>query len=98
MNTYRGLLSLQRCLSRRLVTQAIRRPAAIPRLWRPTQPHPRPRQAPHFSTFTHRISAASEFADGAQLEEGFEEVDVELPSACPGCGVRLQLDDPDAPG
>ena len=27
-----------------------------------------------------------------------EEIEVSLPEVCPGCGVRLQLDDPDEPG
>lgn len=40
---------------------------------------------------THTTSAVGD-------SEGVEEIEVELPSHCPGCGVRLQLDDENAPG
>lgn len=43
--------------------------------------------------------SASSFAENQEInDELYEEIEIELPSHCPGCGVRLQQDDPDAPG
>ena len=33
-----------------------------------------------------------------ESSEMYEEEEIYLPERCPGCGVKLQLDDPDAPG
>ncbi len=37
-------------------------------------------------------------ADGAGLEAIARDVEAALPQYCAGCGIRLQRDDPDAPG
>jgi hypothetical protein len=37
---------------------------------------------------------------GSDREDAYEEVEEEvvLPETCPGCGVKIQIEDPDAPG
>ena len=46
------------------------------------------------------VSAGSDHlgADAGEYEGEEEYEEVALPEACPGCGVQLQIDDPDGPG
>eukprot|EP00890_Picochlorum_soloecismus_P002122 jgi/Picsp_1/2910/NSC_01135-R1_gtp binding protein len=56
-------------------------------------------QSMHVSSMKLVVSAVG---TGANMEgessEMYEEEEIYLPERCPGCGVKLQLDDPDAPG
>ena len=51
---------------------------------------------PYVTCRSTHIAHSGAFEEG--IPEGYEEVEVELPEKCPGCGVKLQIDDPDAPG
>ena len=44
------------------------------------------------------LRATSQTPDGLQPGELYEEVEIELPAHCPGCGVRLQQDHEEKPG
>ncbi|KAG7671412.1 hypothetical protein Ndes2526A_g02061 [Nannochloris sp. 'desiccata'] len=44
------------------------------------------------------MKAASQLPEGVAADEMYEEVEIELPSHCGGCGVRLQDEDPEGPG
>lgn len=66
-----------------------------------SQCNPIPSISPHIPTrWFSRAGrlAASSSVDAQPDGEQYEEVEIELPSHCPGCGVRLQLDNQNAPG
>jgi ribosome biogenesis GTPase A len=44
------------------------------------------------------ITSATSTPDNAPLTPSIEELDVELPSHCAGCGIGLQTDNPSSPG
>ena len=48
--------------------------------------------------WSSKIRAASQLPEGLHADEMYEEVEIELPSHCGGCGVRLQDEDPEGPG
>lgn len=96
MNAYRSLRTLQRCLSCRLPRLTIARPSST---WLPAlAPQPIRITPPQCTSYSRHICASSYGTEGAEVEEGYEEVEVELPAHCPGCGVRLQQEDPNAAG
>lgn len=56
-------------------------------------------QAVHVSSMKLVVASVGTGPDtGGESSEMYEEEDIYLPERCPGCGVKLQLDDPDAPG
>ena len=48
--------------------------------------------------WSSKMRAASQLPEGLAADEMYEEVEIELPSHCGGCGVRLQDEDPEGPG
>jgi hypothetical protein len=48
--------------------------------------------------WSSKVRAASQLPEGLQADEMYEEVEIELPTHCGGCGVRLQDEDPEGPG
>lgn len=93
--------TLQRCLSGSLIGGQTIWPQFCHHTWIPSDS--RLLRHVHSGAWKHKIAAAATTpaaysGDRPQLEEGYEEVEVELPPDCPGCGVRLQQEDPNGPG
>ena len=61
--------------------------------------HPSCSQSMHVSSTKPVVTAVGSDANAeGEPSEMYEEEEIYLPERCPGCGVKLQLDDPDAPG
>ena len=94
----KGLRWLQSSIAPRLrASPNLSRWHASPR----TMPAPAPLQGFTRNKYSHwssKVRAASQLPEGLQAGEMYEEVDIELPSHCGGCGVRLQDEDPEGPG
>jgi hypothetical protein len=60
-------------------------------------PTPRSAHRRH-AHWSSKVRAASQLPEGLQSDEMYEEVEIDLPTHCGGCGVRLQDEDPEGPG